>query len=534
MATSDLQNESDPDRREDSARGLDGSVKPNAVLLFPSIAALPNGWRTPWLRAGWAVTTCGSPEEIPEAMLRTEAVQGLIASPWQGKRDGSSAAEMARGLADVIASLGSPQEAVPTGSALPGGMARRSDFLSHLTDVIVMPEDACCVLMAIRIDQFADLVSRLDRGAIFDLEERIAARFAALLDHDDPFTIWLDFGFGVLARGENGEQIRALAERICSGVAAESFLVGGELTRLTVSIGLALPPRGKVPDGAQRWFAAAHAAQAIAFRHGGNRQEGVLTREFEPIPAERVLIIREWVQDAKSGENVMIEFQPVLPLHDDAVDLYSVHAKLRDYRAPLGGVYRHEYLRLAREAGAMVMIDRMSLFGAFEALEQERARGRLTRLLVPVDFDSIDGVPWRWLQAELRRHTHLADGLILELEASDKLTAPHSIERIAQLRELGVRIGLSDPQGGLERIPTWSALPVDILRLQATTVDALPPDQFRECLAPWQEQGRQLIVDGVEKASDIAHFTGLGVDYLRGQALAAIGPRLDFEFADYP
>ena len=230
----------------------------------------------------------------------------------------------------------------------------------------------------------------------------------------------------------------------------------------------------------------------------------------------------------------MIEFQPVLPLNNAAADLYSVHAKLRDYRAPLGGVYRHEYLRLAREAGATMMIDRLGLFGAFEALEQERARGRGTQLLVPVEFDSLEGVSWRWLEAELHRRRHLGDGLILELEANQTLEEPDNVERISKLRELGVRVGLSDHSGGLDWVSAWSRLPVDVLRLQFPVVDAVPPEIFLERLAPWREQGRQLIVDGVEKASDMAHFTGLGVDYLRGQTLAAIGPRLDFEFADTP
>ena len=530
MANTELQNEIDGDNPGQSQGTIDGSGKPNAVLLFPSNAMLPNDWRTPWLRADWAVTTCDSAEEIPEAITRL-AARGVIASPWPDDGDASSASAIAQGLQDVIAALHIPDEDAPISSTLSGGMARRGDFLSSLSNVINMPASGCCVLMAIRVDQASELASRLDMTAIFEIEERISARFAALLHADDAFTIWLELGFGVLIQRENSELVWKLAERICASVADQPFLVAGEPNHLTISIGVALPPKINTADGADRWFATAHAAQAIAYRHGGNHCDGVLSREFEPIPAERVLIIREWVQEAKVGENVMIEFQPVLPLNDAAADLYSVHAKLRDYRAPLGGVYRREYLRLAREAGAMVMIDRLSLFGAFEALEQERARGRSTQLLVPVELDSLEGVSWRWLEAELHRRRHLADGLILELEANQKLEEPDNMQRISKLRELGVRVGLSDHSGSLQWVSAWSMLPVDVLRLQFAVVDAVPPELFLECLAPWREQGRQLIVDGVEKASDMAHFNGLGVDYLRGQGLATIGPRLDFEFA---
>ena len=529
MANTHLQNGADEDRPAQLQSTVDGARQPKAILLFPSDAMPPDGWDMAWAQAGWVVADCGSAEEIHEALARPVATV-LTASPWSDTGGASSGDAIVRGLQRVIHALGIAIAIAPTVSSVGGGMARRSDFLSHLSVVVAAPERGCCVLMAIRVDKLSELVSRLPMTALFELEEQICARFAAVLHEEDVFTIWLELGFGVLVQRENSDQVRELAEEICACVAKEPFLIADQPTPLTVSIGVALWPRGNAADGAHRWFATAHAAQAIANRHGGNRQDGVLSREYDPIPAERVLIIREWLEEAKSGGNVMIEFQPVLPLSDTAADLYSVHAKLRDHRAPLGGVYRREYLRLAREAGAMVMIDRLSLFGAFEALEQAHALGRSTCLLVPVEFASLVGVPWRWLQAELDRRRHLVGRLILELEANQELEAPENLERISQLRELGVRIGLSDHSGDLQKVAAWSRLPADVLRLQLAVVDAVLPTIFSEQLACWREQDRQLIVDGVEEAGAIARFNALGVDYARGQGLAAIGPRLDFEF----
>jgi len=525
MANETIQDGTDGDGSDQ----LQGAGTPTAVLLIPFDAPPPRDWRDPWIREEWSITICGSPGEIAEAVERTPE-KALVVSPWPGTGEFSSAGAMANDLQDVIAALRKPDATALIDSNIDGGMVRRGDFLSHLSVVIRTPGPRCCVLMAIRVDGAPELAAPLDRTAIFALEERIAERFAGVLDKEDTYTIWLELGFGVIVHRDNSGEVEELARRICASVANESFPVAGETERLTVSVGVALPPGGNAANGADRWFAAAHAAQAIAFRHGGNCHEGVLTREYEPIPAERVLIIREWLQETKAGENVMLEFQPVLPLNTAAAGLYSVHAKLRDYRAPLGGVYRREYLQLAREAGAMVMIDRLCLFGAFEALEQERARGFDTRLLVPVELATLEGVPWRWLEAELHRRRQLADGLILELEANQELEEPENLERMMKLRELGVRVGLSDRSGGLDRVSAWFGLPVDILRIQLPVVDALPAGTFRELLAPWREQGRQLIVDAVEDANEVARFTGLGVDYLRGQGLAAIGPRLDFEF----
>jgi len=525
-----MEHEATPDGTDGNRRGRlpQGSDIPTVLMVSPG-ASLPCDWRDPWLRDDWSVTICEGPDDLAEAVARRPE-KSLVVSPWPGTGKFPDPDAMASELQDVVAALRKPDANAQSRFDLDGGMVRRGDFLSHLAAVIRAPETRCCVLVAIRIDNVSELAARLDGMQTFALEERIAERFAGALNKDDAYTIWLELGFGVLVRRDGIEKVEDLARRICASVAGEPFLVAGEPESLTVSVGVALPPRDGAANGADRWFASAHAAQAIAFRHGGNRHEGVLTRAYEPIPAERVLIIREWLQEAKAGENVMIEFQPVLPLNAAAAGLYSVHAKLRDYRAPLGGVYRREYLQIARESGAMVMIDRLCLFGAFEALEQERARGFDTRLLVPVELATLEGVPWRWLEAELGRRSQLANGLILELDTHQKLDEPGFEERLMKLRELGVRVGLSHRSAGLDRLSAWSGLPVDILRLQLPLVDALPAETFRELLAPWRATGRQLIVDGVEDASEMARFGGLGVDYLRGQGLAAIGPRLDFEF----
>jgi PAS domain-containing protein len=135
------------------------------------------------------------------------------------------------------------------------------------------------------------------------------------------------------------------------------------------------------------------------------------------MPPERVLIIREWVKEAVTGENIVVEFQPMLPLRGDTDGLYALVAKLRDFRAPLAGVPREEYLRPAREGGAMALIDRVGLFHAFEAIEEQRQRNRATRVLVPMDLASFDHAQLIWLVAELRRRKAHASGLIIEVDA---------------------------------------------------------------------------------------------------------------------
>src|SRR5262249_44921554 len=139
-----------------------------------------------------------------------------------------------------------------------------------------------------------------------------------------------------------------------------------------------------------------------------------------------------------------------------------------------------------------------------------------------------------WLQAELRRRLQLAGGLVLELEGGEWLLTPGRLERLLELATLGVGLCVHDRSGGLEEARTWSGLPLDPLSLPGTGGEAFgpqgQPEDLGRALSRWSEKGRRVIGDGVDGVSDIPAFTDLGIDYLRGQGLAAIGPRLDFDF----
>ncbi len=514
-----------------------GDVLPkSAIMLYPAGATLPPGWQTPWIESGWVVSACPNPGLACPNPGRLPAVvrgAGRLAVEFPAlteRREADAARNTLRALAAEDGSSVAASDVDARSGGLAGGMLRRSDFLAQLSS-LREPESCVCVLMAIQLDQAATLDARLDRTAVFALEESMSTRIAAVLEAEDMLTLWLEYGFGVLVQRKTAEDVSAVAARICTSIAAEPFLVGAEALDVSVSIGLALVPSAPRTDRAQEWFSTAYAAQGIASRHGGNRHEGVLTREFEPMPAERVLIIREWVAEARAGRNVIVEFQPLLPASTQAGELYSVHAKLRDARAPLGGVYRREYLRLARATGAMIMINRISLFQAFETLEQEYRAGRGTRLVVPVELDTLHGMAWRWLVEELRRRPQLRDRLIVELEASRDLTDKENLMRIVRLRRFGVRVSLSEQSGDLAQLALWTKLPVDFLRVPYATVAATTDAEFTAATRGFKENGRQLIVDSVSDTGAVSRLAALGVDYLRGRKLAATGARLDYDFS---
>ena len=409
------------------------------------------------------------------------------------------------------------------------GQLRRGDFLQQLTQALQVNEPGWTALLSVRLDQAESLGRTLGQAAAYALEQEVAERLGAELDPDDSYTIWLEFGFGMLARRPSREALVSLADALCRAVSRRPFELQGEALSLTASIGMALPPGhgGADPD---RWFSSAYAAMSVAQRLGGNRYDGVLSREHGDMPAERVLLIRELAKDAGRGEHIVHEFQPMLPLSSDEGGAYALQLLLRDHRAPLSGVRRPEFLAAARAAGSLAMIERTGLFAAFEALQAERDRGRRTCIVVPVDLASLGNAQLAWLAAERRRRGGVAGGLILEVDARELLAKTHLAAVMKQLHEDGFRLSVDEGSGGLSLVEHLLAVPADFLRLPHGAIAGVSPQAFAAHMADWRTGGRGLIVDGVRNLDNVRDLWALGIDYLQGDALAAAGPRLDYDF----
>lgn len=498
----------------------------NAIMLLPPGMRMPEGWQDAWTKAGWNLVSCAGPDQIPAA-LHGPGSAALITSPWAEVGKPALRGTVGRGLKVITQTAQLNARSTPKPMA--SGLLRRAEFLELLDHAHAQSDQSTQVLLSIRVDQVESLTGSMRQTALFDLEEQLMQRVCAQLRPQDAATIWLELGFGVLVERASGDEVAMLAERIRMSLSELPFEIDGESISLTVSIGVALSPDA-ASEGGQAWFASARAAQSIAHRHGGNQVAGLLSRAYAPMPAERVLILREWAQEAKACNNIVLEYQPMMPMKEGSGELYSVQAKLRDPRAPLAGVNRNEYLRIAREAGAMVMIDRTCLFHAFEMLQQEHERGRKTELNVPIEMETLNGSAWRWLQNELRRRGHLAQRLILELEGNSGLMSKDSVARIIRLRRHGVRVAVADASGDLGQVWLWARMPLDYLRLPYSAVRRYASPEYRRALRSWQSKGRRQIIDSVDDMAAVSHLAAFDIDHLCGDSLVASGPRLDYEF----
>ncbi|MCB1627610.1 MAG: response regulator [Xanthomonadales bacterium] len=423
-----------------------------------------------------------------------------------------------RGLSRRLA-----RRATASGSA--HGLIRRGEFLQALGSAA---GDHRRVLAAMAVDQAEDLDQRLGMAAKYELEQAIAQRVLRQLQSTESLCLWREFGFGALLDAATNSDVLQRAEATLRVVSETPFRLQGQEQGLSISIGLAIEPVQRSDSDA--WINAAFAALGAAQRLGGNRCEGLLVDDDQNLSPERLMWIRELVRLGASGSGLSAEFQPLMPLRGQRSGHYALLLKLRDKRRPLEGIFRHEYLQVARELQLEGKLERMALFRALEALDEQRSRQRSASVLVALDLMSFDREQLSWLERELQRRDYKGQLLVIEFEADVLLTRPPLIGLVKRLRQLAVRVIVAEP--GLARLPELLKLPVDGVRLPVGAILSADAQVVSPLLADWHALGRSVQVHQVDELTQMSRLWNLGVDYLQGEAVAAPGPRLDFDFGD--
>lgn len=135
-----------------------------------------------------------------------------------------------------------------------------------------------------------------------------------------------------------------------------------------------------------------------------------------------------------------------------------------------------------------------------------------------------------WIAAEWRRTRHADRSLTLEFDGALLLETTQAARTLARLQAQGLRLGAWLP--GPNQLPELQRLPLHLVRMPAAATLALTPELLDPIVGNWSRGGRSLIVDELHDLTAVARLWSLSVDYLMGDAVAAPGPRLDFDFSE--
>jgi len=402
-------------------------------------------------------------------------------------------------------------------------LQRRGEWLEALRDASMQQGSEPRALLLLRVDQAKQLSEQLGMLAQSGLETAIGGRIAEQIGARDALCLMQPFVFALLVFGLRQQEVAGLADSVLHHVNAVPFQVAISVQKITLSIGICLDP--VLHNDPDKWFNAAHTAALMAQRTGGNRIEGVMSGLPPGVSQERAMQIRTLLDRPLDRSRLQIEYVPWLPLRDNAAGFYELRAHLSDPREPLNPIPRAQFASFASELGLLSKIDQLAAAFAVESMIQQATMGRVERVLLHASADYL---------AQMREppsRVLAPDSFIFALSCAELLRCEaRMLDGIAQM---GASICALVSEQELGLVESMRQLPLSLLWISARLLNdaerAAAVSQVREiCTA----QRWKLLVGDVAEHNLLARLWHLGTDFAQGNALAAPGSRMDFDFSE--
>jgi EAL domain-containing protein (putative c-di-GMP-specific phosphodiesterase class I) len=251
---------------------------------------------------------------------------------------------------------------------------------------------------------------------------------------------------------------------------------------------------------------------------------------FEAAMHERVLErleLRVELQRAIDEGQFELHFQPVVRLRDGRVA--GMEALVRWHHPTRGLVQPGQFIPLAEEMGLIVDLGRWVTAEACHQAAQLHASGE-----AGPDFSISVNLSVRQLQhpdvvADVRAAIESSgiDPRMLVLEITESvMMADYELasRRLAQLKELGVRIAMDDFGTGYSSLSYLSRFPVDILKMDRSFLASGASPQAADLAAAIISLGESLklevVAEGIELAGQYDSLRDLGCDLGQGFFIA--------------
>ncbi|HEX5755613.1 MAG TPA: EAL domain-containing protein [Arenimonas sp.] len=345
------------------------------------------------------------------------------------------------------------------------------------------------------------------------LQMLAAGRAAVARLGGDEFALCLDLD----RDGDYSAALSALRATLATPVEAM-----GTLNYLTPNIGIA-----RFPEHAER--ADLLVKRASTAMHEAKRRAGISVREFEAPLEQRSGNRLEMVgrlHTAIHNQEFELFFQPQCRVDDERP--VGVEALLRWRDPERGLVPPAEFIELCESSGLIVPIGRWVLQEACRQYQRLAADG-WGDLVVAVNVSALQFATPGYVAevaACLREH-ELPEGAI-ELELTESLVMDNpqqTIERMTELRELGLRLSIDDFGTGYSSMAYLRRLPVHKLKIDRAFVTQVQDDPqnaaiCRSMLALARSFGLITIAEGVETDAELAWLRSNDCDEVQGYLMA--------------
>jgi diguanylate cyclase (GGDEF)-like protein/PAS domain S-box-containing protein len=405
------------------------------------------------------------------------------------------------------------------------GLANRALFVDRIQHALARSsrEDRALAVLLLDLDDFKTVNDSLGHAAGDRMLEDTGARLQASIRSGDTLARVGGDDFGVLLEDIAGRNDAAeAAERIVSAFRSP-FVLGDKEVFVHASIGLAMG--GEAGEGADELLRNADTALHTAknFRRGA-------WEFFDPVMHDAMLErleLRAALEKAIEGRELVVHYQPIMRLADPTV--VGMEALVRWNHPTRGLLSPAEFVPLAEETGLITAIDRWVLEEACRQAVAWQPDGAASGPEVSVNLSArhLQSLELVSLVSLALQSSGLPPGLlILEITESVLMRdTDATVERLRELKELGVRLAIDDFGTGYSSLSYLRRFPVDILKVDKLFVDGLGTGLEESALVHAIVQlshalGLETIAEGIESAEQCTQLVDLGCELGQGYHFA--------------
>ena len=372
-------------------------------------------------------------------------------------------------------------------------------------------------VMMLDIDRFKVVNDSLGHDAGDDMLKIVADRIASVTRVGDTLARVGGDEFVVLAEDfDDTSDVISLAEEIIDVVSAPLELRGNEL-HPSASVGIAVFTDSS--SNAHKLLQDADLSMYRAKERGGRSAE-----LFDEALYAKALARLELEGELRRGieeEQLRVFYQPIVSF-DGRVTGFE--ALVRWEHPERGLVSPADFIPLAEETGLVVPLGAWVLEkSVFQVAKWQREIDPRLHLSVNLSSRQLVDADFPQLVERILESSGLAaDSLCLELTETALITDPASAERyLAELRELGIRIGVDDFGTGYSSLIYVRRFPVQVLKLDRLFVAGLGKSSEDETIAGSvihlaHELGLVAVAEGVETLDQLEALDKLGCDLAQG------------------
>jgi diguanylate cyclase (GGDEF)-like protein/PAS domain S-box-containing protein len=347
------------------------------------------------------------------------------------------------------------------------GLANRALFAERVRHAITRGrrERRGLAVIFLDVDDFKTINDSLGHAAGDEVLIEVARRLDASIRGADTAARFGGDEFAVLLEDlEDSQEAADAAERILEALAVP-LMAGHKELSLRCSLGISVGEHESGSD-ADEMIRDADAAMYIAKRDGKGGY-----RLFEPAMHEGVLArleLRTDLQRAIATEQLELHYQPVVRLDDGSVA--GVEALLRWRHPERGLIPPDQFIPIAEETGLIVPIGRWVLReGCRHARRVLAALDPAVQPTMSINL-SLKQIQHSDIVADVRDALSESglepQSLTLEITETVLMAdADLAVQRLQELKDIGVRLALDDFGTGYSSLSYLSRFPVDILKM---------------------------------------------------------------------